>query len=125
MDTKLKSTPTPWFQDHREDTGGMYNTEIFDAKGVTIATLTWYPVKEKNGDISTAREANAALIVRAVNTHAELIEALKECADDLEAEIEARYQDIKDNPAITKRYERDMEPVVCARKAIALAERGA
>jgi hypothetical protein len=49
-----------------------------------------------------------------------LREALKECADDLEAEVEARYSHgIKEHPAMAPKYARDMEPVVKARSLLA------
>lgn len=41
--------------------------------------------------------------------------ALKDCADDLEAEIEARYGSTKEHPAIRRKYERDIAPVRSAR----------
>lgn len=44
---------------------------------------------------------------------------LKECADDLESEIEGRYHGVKDHPAMTPKYERDMETVKRARALIA------
>ena len=48
-----------------------------------------------------------------------LVMALKDCADDLEAEIEARYSHgIKEHPAMTPKYERDMEPVLRARELL-------
>lgn len=56
----------------------------------------------------------------------DLLAALKECADDLEAWVRERHgygDDI--HPAMQRRYERDMEPVRTARAAIAKAEGGA
>lgn len=49
---------------------------------------------------------------------------LKECADDLAAEIEHRYDRVKDHPAMLPRYERDMEPVTKARTALASEQKG-
>lgn len=66
-------TPGPWFQSHRENKEGMWNTQVYDAKGETIATLAWYPVPQHNGVIETSREANAHLIAAAP----EMLEALK------------------------------------------------
>jgi hypothetical protein len=52
----------------------------------------------------------------------ELLEALGECADDLEAFVEDRYSNgYKEYPAGARRYERDMGPVHRARAAIAKA----
>lgn len=44
--------------------------------------------------------------------------ALKECANDLEAEIDARYGRPV-HPALAHQYERDMEPVQTARAILA------
>lgn len=71
-----------------------------------------------NGVTETCRDANARLIAAAPD----LLTALRECADDLEIEVEHRYAGVKDHPAMTPKYERDMAPVVCARAAIAKAE---
>ncbi|HEX5508802.1 MAG TPA: hypothetical protein VFX37_09885 [Pseudolabrys sp.] len=49
----------------------------------------------------------------------ELLETLQECADDLEAEIEARYDKMKDHPAMAPKYQRDMRPVHHARHLLA------
>lgn len=56
----------------------------------------------------------------------ELKSTLSECASGLECEIEARYADTKDHPAMKRRYERDMEPVsrACALVAGKTAETG-
>jgi len=57
---------------------------------------------------------------------AALRETLKDCADDLEAEVEARYSHgIKEHPAMAPKYERDMEPVIKARKILATNEQAA
>ena len=48
-----------------------------------------------------------------------LLVALKDCADDLESEINARYNGPSQvHPALQRRYERDMEPVVVARRLL-------
>ena len=60
-----KHTPGSWFQSHRENNEGMYNTEVYTEDGKTIATLSWYPKPEANGAIGTYREANAHLIATA------------------------------------------------------------
>lgn len=51
----------------------------------------------------------------------ELLEALKECADDLEVLVEDYYSKTKDYPSELRRYERDIEPVRKARAAISKA----
>lgn len=62
--------------------------------------------------------ANAAFIVRACNAHDDLLDALKECADDLAAIIEADFDAVKRHPGLKANYDRDMVPVVAARAAI-------
>jgi hypothetical protein len=59
---QIPHTPGPWFQSHRKKPDGMHSTEVYDAAGETIASIAWYPVKTENGNIATAREANARLI---------------------------------------------------------------
>ncbi len=59
-----KHTPGPWEQSHRKGINGFYNTEVYDSKGETIATIAWYPVKMKDSTV-TAREPNAQLIASA------------------------------------------------------------
>jgi len=48
---------------------------------------------------------------------AELEALLKDCADDLEAEVDARYGE-NAKKCMPHRYERDMAPVVAARAAL-------
>lgn len=47
-----------------------------------------------------------------------LREMLRECADDLEAEIEGQYSGMKDHPAMKRRYDRDMDTVIRARAVL-------
>lgn len=56
---------------------------------------------------------------------AKVREALRECADDLEAEVKGRYVDASEmvHPALRTRFSRDMEPVYRAREAFALLNR--
>lgn len=59
---------------------------------------------------------NACKAARYAEVH-ELREALRECANDLEAELNARYPDLERNtyPDIQRRYNRDMVVVLDAR----------
>ena len=50
-------------------------------------------------------------------------EALEVVTSDLEAEINDRYGSTKDHPAMRRRYDRDMEPVLIARKALDTQEK--
>ena len=47
-----------------------------------------------------------------------MAEVLTECAQDLEAEVEAKYDGIMQYPASKRRYERDIEPVNKAKKIL-------
>ncbi len=51
-----------------------------------------------------------------------MYEALKECAEDLATLVEAYYAHTKDYPSESRRYERDMAPVLKARAAISKAK---
>ena len=52
----------------------------------------------------------------------ELSDALKECADDLEAELAKDYTaEMRVYPCIEADYQRDMRPVIAARAALAKA----
>lgn len=47
--------------------------------------------------------------------------ALKECADELAEYVEHHYAKTKDYPSEKRRYDRDIAPVIEARKLLALA----
>jgi hypothetical protein len=51
-----------------------------------------------------------------------LVETLVECADDLEAEVAARYNGIRHYPTMAADEKRDMEPVAKARATLARAK---
>lgn len=46
---------------------------------------------------------------------AALEKCLRECAEDLAAEVEARYRDTRQYPEQERRHQRDIEPVLKAR----------
>lgn len=46
---------------------------------------------------------------RVFQEYVDLAEAALECANDLAAEVEARYAGVKDHPAMAGKYERDLE----------------
>ena len=74
-----------------------------------VTTAAWHKTTAKTIDQLIAE------IERLRAREAELVEALKECADSLEAEAVASYPD-RDRYAIQRRrYERDMAPVNKAR----------
>ena len=52
-------------------------------------------------------------------THDELVTLVRELADCLEGEIEARYRETRDHPAMLTRYHRDLEPIHRARALLA------
>jgi hypothetical protein len=53
-----------WSQSHREQSDGMYITQVYDDKGQSICDLNWHSVDKGNG-FETDREANAQLIAAA------------------------------------------------------------
>lgn len=63
----------------------MYQTQVFCARGETIASLAWYPKPTVNGVTETYREGNARLMAAAPDLLgiAELVNAA--CPDDVEA----------------------------------------
>lgn len=50
--------------------------------------------------------------------NAKLRDALKECADDLEASVNAEYRDTLNYPSQKRKYDRDMGPVLRARSLL-------
>lgn len=85
--TELKHTPTPWKEQ---------GLAIRDADGDLICDVY------VGGINSTQNEANRAFIVRAVNSHDELLELLKEsmtrCTKDLRNKCEAAIQKAEARP---------------------------
>lgn len=66
--------------------------------------------------LAAARNAAPALL--------RAIKAGRECADDLESVLRARYEGTLDYPSQRQRFERDMEPVLALRAALAALEEG-
>lgn len=72
--TAQSFTPGPWSFAHRKTAESMYATEVFCAKGATIATFTWYPMPTTpKGVTATYREGNARLCATAPELLSELI----------------------------------------------------
>lgn len=70
-------TPTPW---KVFDTD--FGPKIYTVQGDGAAVCQFFPFHEKGRNPADAflnAEANAALIVRSVNTHAQLVAALEDC----------------------------------------------
>jgi hypothetical protein len=60
------------------------------------------------------------------DTERMVLEALRECADDLEAEIKGRVGSVAlSYPTLKRKFDRDMEPVTKARAALSAADREA
>ena len=82
------------------------------------------PVKEAH--IEAVRFAFKAGFLAAATPRDEVIrelrDALKLCADDLEAEVNHHYGETKTHPALAGKYEQDMEPVLQARAALSRAK---
>lgn len=114
-------TPGPWVAIYSRNGDAAISIEAPNDRAVVGAVGC---VIRKNGigmPCSAVGLANARLIAAAPD----MLAALRECADDLASEIEARYSHgIKDHPAMTPKYERDMAPVHRARAAITKATGG-
>lgn len=111
-------TPGPWGQSHRQTGEESWNTEVYDAKGETIATLAWYPVKTAEG-VSTSREANAHLIAAAPD----LLAALQAIFDAEEAVADVDEYDLE--PTIAKSLKAHKKRAAAwkkARRAVVRAE---
>lgn len=65
------------------------------------------------------RNSAAAEIERLTAEVERLRAALKDCADDLEASVNAEYAGTRDYPSQESRYQRDMRPVYAARHLLA------
>lgn len=68
-------TPTPW-QLSPDDKTCIWGHRVNDATGITASYF--FTLAETMG-YKTEREANAAFIVRACNSHAQLVDALDDC----------------------------------------------
>lgn len=72
-------------------------------------------------EIADALEAQAKEIAELEADNKKLREELRACADDLEAELRAKYGCVKGgpiHPAENKRFQRDMDSVYAARAAL-------
>lgn len=99
-----KFTKGKWHQSHRlipNDEDGMYATQVYDDKGETICTLSWYPKPQEKGMhegkpvliTGTYRDGNAQLISKAP----ELLEAVINLQKRLEFLINATPTGIERN----------------------------
>jgi hypothetical protein len=64
MSNQSGFTKGVWSQSHREQSDGMYITQVYDDKGQSICDLNWHSVDEGNG-FKTDLEQNAQLIAAA------------------------------------------------------------
>ena len=85
--TETAHTPLPWEAQvlETENDPGVYIVGS-NLGGLVCAALPW-PTEIESGDYSRV-EANAAFIVHAVNSHHDLIEALRECGQAIEVLFE-------------------------------------
>ena len=80
-------------------------------KAETICTLCARPLNNPSAGCPTHH-------LRLLNTIAALRECLRECADDLASSLIDQYGGDIRHPVQRRRWERDMEPVVKARKLL-------
>lgn len=95
-------TPLPWKVSWTAEYESCFKTQIVPANGMEAVCYAWHPVKSICHD-------NAAFIVRAVNCHEELLQALKA--------MTKRWENVPEE----KRYQYS-ECVQSALKTIAKAE---
>ncbi|MBZ5673735.1 MAG: hypothetical protein LAP61_05755 [Acidobacteriia bacterium] len=87
-------TPTPWLI----EPPSMGFSQITGANGELVFGLAAGGPSEKQPD--AVCEANAALIVRAVNSHAELLEALENLVADMTSSAELKLYISEDDETI-------------------------
>ena len=91
-----------------------------DIVGLLLDRAFRLATRDFNGDGARLAKEAADEILRLRAENEKLRAALKDCADDLEAEINTRYGNV--HPALQRRYDRDMASVRAA--AAALKETG-
>ena len=119
--SSAKHTPGPWKTSRAKlPSDGAYDYAIgADFGGQTLAIAEAFGRVDDNIYLYPDAEANAHLIAAAPD----MLEALKECADDLQSEIDERYPPfILEYPGFVQKRNNDMEIVIKARAAIAKAE---
>jgi hypothetical protein len=110
----MPHTPAPWRLESATELGLGWDGWILRGprEGDELGTC--------NGPQDHAESRATAHLIAAAP---DLLAALRECADELETEIEHRYGDgIKEHPTMRQRYERDMSVVRHARAVVARAE---
>ena len=77
-----KATPWPWTASNAPDGSGIPGWNIFGADGRCVCSMM-------DADAATTRinPANASLIVRAVNSHADLLAACKDALNNLDRSL--------------------------------------
>ena len=112
-----KHTPTPWSQMGTHIySSGKSGGNICSMSEPRATTTVEYAPPEYGSKDADEMWANAALIVRAVNTHADLVRALELCVEELsiQAGVGTEFQYDADHPA--------MIALDAARAAISKAE---
>lgn len=71
---------TPWRVVTANDYSGI---AIEDSQGALVLEMEWDDTEPFESDIHDDTKANAELIVRAVNSHAALVEALEGCLESM------------------------------------------
>ena len=67
---EAKFTSGEWSQSHRQDSEGMYSTQVYDGRGKTICTLGWHTEPDST---ATDRQENARLIAAAPDMYEALL----------------------------------------------------
>lgn len=74
-------TPTPWKLEGNLEISGPPEADIYDYRFIALADSQFDQKADKTPEQEQTDRANAAFIVRAVNAHEELLEALKQLAN--------------------------------------------
>lgn len=94
-------------------------TPLTDAFAASCMTNQMLIYKKQDGEKANLQEMEFILAIEHARQlereRAELMEALRECAEDLACELTGRYVSTMDHPAIKPKFERDMKPVYEAR----------
>ena len=125
--SEVKHTPGPWTT--RKEIDGMHaDWETWICSGMTGVAVCNNQTRRSTFKASREEaEANARHIVKCVNNHDRLVEALREVTGELHDEINAKYseQDLR-YPRMQRAMSADMDSIVKARALLAEldAERG-
>ena len=116
----LENGRVDWSDEHQTTTTIVTKNErlaIAEIKKLRARIAELEKAQAKDAEEEYVRRIKDARIAELEAANAELRVLLKDCADDLEAEVDERYGETS-KKCMPHRYERDMAPVVAARAAL-------